>query len=73
MIRKDFHGWTVDDTMREIDRVIGDVRMNGRSEIAEFITGRGVIKEQLMYHIREYHLNPEPKLGNDGAIVVLIQ
>ena len=73
MIKRDFHGWTVDDTLKEVDRIIGDVRINNRCEHAEFITGRGAIREQITYHIREYNLHPETKWGNDGVIVVMIQ
>ena len=73
MIKRDFHGWTVADTLDEIDKIVGDVRINNRRDDAEFITGRGTIRESLLDYLREYNLTPELKWGNDGVVCVMIQ
>jgi len=73
MIKKDFHGWTVEDTLREIDRIVGEIRLNRRVENAEFITGRGIIRHSLLDHLSQYNLNPNLQWGNDGVVVVSIQ
>ena len=73
MIKRDFHGWSVDETVREIDRVISDIRLSGGYESCDFITGHGVIQEHLLFYLREYGLHPQIKFGNTGVITVIIE
>lgn len=73
MIKKDFHGWKLEDAEHEVHLIIGDVRSNGASENAEFITGHGIIKKSIQDILKQYGLNSETQWGNSGVIVVTIE
>lgn len=73
MLKRDFHGWTLVDAETEIDVIVGDVRIRKVREQAEFITGRGVIRDSLLEKLKQYGLNAELQWGNDGVISVLIE
>ena len=74
MITRDFHGWSVDATVKEIDRIIGDIRQSGGHETCDFITGHGVIQEHLLFVLREqYMLHPQVKMSNSGVITVIVE
>ena len=70
---KDYHGWTVEKALQDVDLIIGQVRNQGKSELYEFITGHGAIKPSLMVHLQEYGLISSTKLGNSGVVCVVIE
>ena len=73
MISKDYHGFYAADALSDVETIIGRVRLSRRREYAEFITGFGVIREQLFDLLQKYSLNPTYKLNNPGTIVVDIE
>ena len=73
MISKDYHGYPLKDAIDDLERVIGDVRLSGRSEHAEFITGYGIIRAAFHSILKVHGLDPAYKLGNEGIIVVTIE
>ena len=73
MIRRDFHGWLLEDALQEIDVIVGNVRNNQKSEQAEFITGRGVIREAILNLLLDYGLKAEYQWGNDGVVTTTIE
>lgn len=47
MSRKiDFHGVPTAEAIEKIEKVIDEIRMSGKPDIVEFITGHGVIKRE---------------------------
>lgn len=73
MIKRDFHGWLVQDAVREVHNIIGESRNRSKIENAEFITGHGVIKVELIELLKQYDLTPEVQWGNTGVVVVTIE
>lgn len=73
MIKKDFHGKTLEEAESELHQMISDVRKIGNAEYAEIITGHGVIKSQFIELFERYGLDPMEKIGNSGTIMVIIE
>jgi hypothetical protein len=73
MIKRDFHGLTVEEALRQADIIVGEVRGKGISEKADFIVGHGAIKARLIIHLKEYKLHPEISWANSGVISVYIE
>lgn len=73
MIKRDYHGFYKDDALSDAESVIGGVRMRGKAEEVEFITGFGVIREELFHLLEFYSLEPTYKLNNPGTILVVIE
>lgn len=73
MIKRDFHGWTLDEALQEIHHIVGNVRKQSKVEQAQFITGNGEIKKQIIYLLKRYDLAPDNQWGNDGVVIVTIE
>lgn len=73
MITQDFHGWTVEEALAEVHRVVGDVRMEETACTAEFITGHGVIQNAIMDELVLMGLSPSIQLSNSGVVTVVIE
>lgn len=73
MIEKDFHGLSLGDAIREVEYTVSSVRIAGKTEQAEFITGHGAIRTGVFNVLRKYSLAPYSKLGNQGVIIVIIE
>ena len=73
MISKDYHGFYATDALSDVETIIGRVRMSSKREHAEFITGFGVIREELFDLLEKYSLDPTYKLNNPGTIIVDIE
>lgn len=72
-IKRDYHGWTFNDAMDDVHQIVGDVRKRKTTEYAEFITGYGIIRGELIKLLLAYGLDPAIKMANSGEIVVEIQ
>ena len=70
MIYRDYHHHRLDEAIADAESVIGGVRMRGQAEEARFITGYGVIREELYRLLQTYGLEPTYELGNQGVILV---
>lgn len=68
MIRKDYHGWLVEDAVRDVEMEIGRARM-GESTAAEFVTGNGAIKKAVIRILDDYGLTGRDQMGNSGVVV----
>lgn len=73
MIKRDFHGHTVDQAVRDVEDIIGQCRIKNAVTKAEFITGHGVIQERLLALCEEYGLEAQVSWANSGVISVLIE
>jgi len=73
MIKRDFHGWLLEDALEEVHKIVGDVRQQHSLQHAEFITGRGLIRQAILTLLEEYTLRPDLQWGNDGVVIVTIQ
>jgi hypothetical protein len=68
----DFHGWRHDDAIDEVHKIVGRIRLANKTETAEFITGYGSIRTELIRILEKYGLEPTVKLSNKGVIIVNI-
>lgn len=73
MIKCDFHGYKLEDALREVEVIIGEVRTAGNTEVAEFITGHGFIQKGLLTLCEQYGLDAKISWTNSGAINVVIE
>ena len=73
MINRDYHHHRLDDAIADAERLIGLIRMDGKSEYTRFVTGFGVIRTELFKVLQNYGLEPTYELNNPGAIVVTIE
>lgn len=73
MIKRDYHGFKLNDAIFDLEQVISRVRMSGKSEDAEIITGFGQIRSEIFSKLMDYGLSPSYKLGNNGTIICLIE
>jgi hypothetical protein len=73
MIRRDFHGYLLDDAIHEVEMIIGDVRNRGMSEEVEFITGHGKIQIAIMELFNDYQISSNIQLSNTGVVVATIE
>lgn len=73
MIKRDFHGWKYDDALNEVHKIVGEVRMEGKLEHAEFVTGHGVIQRDVLGTLEAYGLTASVNWSNTGVINVTIE
>lgn len=78
MITRDYHNYTVERALRDVDEVVTEVRMNRptkySTEDAEFIVGHGKIRDAIVKFLKEeYGLSPTVQLGNSGVIICTIE
>ena len=73
MIKRDFHGVRYEEAMRTVDDIISEVRIAGKTESAEFITGHGVIQRELICLCEQYGLDARVSWTNSGVINVTIE
>jgi len=73
MISRDFHGWTIEESLNEVHRIISNIRMLGTVEQVEFITGHGIIQNAVMDELKTQGLKPAIQLSNSGVVIVVIE
>lgn len=72
MIVRDYHGWNINDAIRDVELLIGQIRQQGQHDHVELITGFGRIRSAVFHTLVAHHLEPVYKIGNEGTIKVLI-
>ena len=72
MIEEDFHGCTEADALRKFEEIVYQVRKYDGHEMAEFITGNGVIKEAIRKEAMMHGLDARERIDNPGVLVVEI-
>ncbi len=74
MINCDYHQYRLNEALSDAEHLISVVRMENRGpEQARFITGHGVIREELFNLLERHDLEPTYELSNPGAILVVIE
>ena len=73
MITADYHGWTVEEALTNVDRIVDRVRMEGKQIEAKFITGHGQIQREILSSLKHYGLEPTIQLSNSGVVLVVIE
>jgi hypothetical protein len=69
----DFHGFSLLDALNIVDAVVNKARIFNTHYDCTFITGRGIIKKELLEVLKvTYKLNPFVPFYNDGMILVEI-
>ena len=74
MKKIDFHGMTRLELEREVDQIVGEVRLNNVSEDYELITGEGPLKEYLKKYLKEeYDLDYRETHNCSGVMFVTVE
>ena len=68
----DLHGYKLDDAIVLIEREIGIIRMRGIESDLHVITGRGIIRVELLNYLKKHDIDHSFELGNDGAIIIRV-
>ena len=68
----DLHGYTLEDALELVEREIGSIRLSGKEADLLIITGRGVIREELIKYLKVNDIDHNFKWGNDGAIFIRV-
>tara|TARA_X000000950_G_C13598397_1_gene530324 strand:- start:142 stop:363 length:222 start_codon:yes stop_codon:yes gene_type:complete len=72
MKKIDLHGYTLDDALELVEREIGSIRLTGEEADLLVITGRGVIRGELIKYLKLNDIDHNFKWGNDGAIFIRV-
>ena len=73
MYKIDYHGWKTEAALQDLESVIGSIRKLRQTQQAEFITGHGIIQDEVLKLLKSYSLEPSIQLGNAGVVVVTIE
>ena len=73
MITRDFHGWTIDESLDEVHRLISATRLMATETQVEFITGHGIIQKVILEELEKQGLSPSIQLSNSGVVLVIIE
>ena len=68
----DLHGYLLEDALIFVEREIGKIRLSGMESDLHVITGRGVIRIELLKYLKQHDIDHSFELGNDGAIIIRV-
>lgn len=68
----DLHGYKLEDAIIFVEREIGKIRLSGIESDLHVITGRGVIRVELIKYLEDHDIDHNFELGNDGAIIIRV-
>ena len=68
----DLHGYTLEDALILVEREIGKIRLRGVEDDLLVITGRGIIRVELMNYLKNNNIDHNFEWGNDGAIHIRV-
>ena len=68
----DLHGYTLEDALILVEKEIGSIRLAGIESDLLIITGRGVIRGELIKYLKANDIDHNFKWGNDGAIFIRV-
>ena len=68
----DLHGFTLEEALILVEREIGRIRLRGVEEDLHIITGRGVIRIELLKYLKNNDIDHNFEPGNDGAIIIRV-
>lgn len=69
MITVDFHGLDLEEAHRNLEKAIGDIRLTGKADQLELITGRGMIHEQTKSILEAHEISYRIPFNNPGCIM----
>lgn len=69
----DLHGYNLEDAIKLVEREIGRIRLSGQEIDLHIITGRGVIRKELIAYLKDHDIDHDYELGNDGAIMIRVE
>ena len=69
----DLHGYRVDDVRQKVDSIVGQARIFKLEEECAFITGTGVIQEEVRKILSEYDLDYHTPSHNLGIIYTTVK
>ena len=73
MIKKiDLHGYKLEEAIDLVEKEIGVIRMKAIESDLHIITGRGVIRVELLKYLKKHDIDHSFELGNDGAIIIRV-
>lgn len=72
MKKIDLHGYTLEDALELVEREIGKIRLRGVEDDLLVITGRGVIRVELIKYLKDNLIDHNYEWGNDGAIHIRV-
>ena len=73
MINRDYHHHTLDQALENAAKLIDIIRLDNKPDECRFITGYGIIREQLFSMLESYGLEPSYEINNPGAIICYIE
>ena len=69
----DFHGYRLDEALDRIHELVGEARVLGVCGEYRFITGHGIIKQEIIKTLAVYNIEAKEELGNSGVIRAYIE
>lgn len=73
MLTRDYHGFKLDEALRDADGIVASIRLRKQVQDVCFIVGHGVIRQELIKLLQNYSLTPSVKLDNAGCITCIIE
>lgn len=68
----DLHGYKVMEARHLIESVIGKIRLEGREEQLNIITGRGAIREEINNLLDQLQIDHRYEFSNDAIIIATV-
>ncbi len=72
MKKIDLHGFKLEEALILIEKEIGKIRLSGVEDDLLVVTGRGVIRIELIKYLKENSIDHNYEWGNDGAIHIRV-
>ena len=72
MIKRDYHGYKLDEALNDFECIVNQVRMCGESEELTIVTGHGVIQKEIMSLCEKLRIHATVSWTNSGAINMFI-
>ncbi|MBT6326117.1 MAG: Smr/MutS family protein [Bdellovibrionales bacterium] len=69
----DLHGFTLEEALKLMDKVVGECRLEGGEHILCIITGRGIIRTKITKYFETNKIDYRFELGNDGAYIITVE
>ena len=66
----DLHGFKLDEAKDFVENLIGKIRLDKKQEIIKIITGRGIIRKELIEYFNKHGIDYFFEPGNDGAMII---
>lgn len=68
----DLHGYKLEEALTYVEKVIGQIRLQGLEEDIKIITGRGIIRKELINYFEQNQIEFYLDWGNDAIIIASV-